>query len=206
MLLFEAHVTVAPTQPFEHWKAFCESHTAKPLLIYLSEGKHPRQTMCAHRIEAVSISDAFVQLDEFAEAILKAQFKRLRVKLECPLHSAGYHPESVGAYAECHAKVWLTRAQAQMLPDIARTFSIAASQNIAGPSRGGKSKWYLTRRDYQRNPKESLDAFLRLEAQLKDEFSSHEFFPGCSVEHEWVLYDSDPHLDDGWIVRPRSVE
>ena len=198
-MLFESHITVEPHRRLEDWKLFCKTNEVKPLFIQLAHGKYPRQMMCSDRFDRPGYGHAFEKADRLADAIHKAGFRRVRVKLECPLGDAYTHPVAQRSYAECHGKLWLTSAEAERLVVIAQELPMYVSRNVIAPRRREKSKWYVTSRHYGKTPRHATIAFMEMEQRLAQHFPEYE------LEREWVLYDSDPHIDDGWVPNPRSA-
>ena len=170
----EWHVTVDGINPML-WEAHCRAHGWKPLYIELTNGR--RQLMLATPDDPRC---------EMAGYVTRGWYTLARVKHEV----SDVLPGETACYWEAHYKIdgeWMD-SYASAVP--AHDFHLAASRDLYRLKRS-----YVTRRERHRFDPQAGVAF----EYVKFSLGPHRTLVG--VEYEACLLDTNPGLDDFWIVR-----
>ncbi|WP_327356194.1 hypothetical protein [Streptomyces sp. NBC_01304] len=204
--LYEAHVTVRCEDAetfgaFERWAA---EASLKVTHIVLARGRTVSQPMLTLR-DARSYEEQLGVARAVAERLRDAGFEPVRIKVETAVRSPEV-PRDADAdrftfgerHFEHHVKLLLDAGfDRAALTGVAVAHGAHLSWNARRVREGGRHERFLTQRCFgvgAESAGRELDALL---AGL----SAYEV---VGVEREFVLYDSDLSVDDGWI-EPRNV-
>ncbi|MFG2003403.1 hypothetical protein ACGFNU_30010 [Spirillospora sp. NPDC048911] len=200
---FEAHLTVATgaagAGTLDDWAA---PRGLKVAHIVLARGRTPSQPMVTLRA-AGTLPEARSLTASTAADLRRAGFTVTRTKIEAAPWNAGVpgsddEPHAPGRYFEHHVKLVLDAAAAGT--DLAALTALVVphgahlSRNARRVRADGRQERFVTQR---RRDVGAGTAGARLEAlttALKT--ARHEI---ASVEREYVVFDDDESLDDGWI-------
>ncbi|MBX4190161.1 hypothetical protein KW791_02615 [Candidatus Parcubacteria bacterium] len=196
-MLFEAHVTVQETDRQSEWEGFCKERDISPLLIKLSRGDHPLQLMLAYQFDQPLDRQNYYQVQKLEKEILAKKFTILRTKLECPLKDVvnlipGMQT-SPSRYMECHYKLDIKASQRDLISVLAQHFNLALSQNLLRT--GNKERWFMTSRLYNASIQDAKRQFDKTAGLLRRNIQL------VGSDQEFVIYDTNPSLDKGWIGR-----
>ena len=194
--LYESHVTVRCTGPAEaeRLRGWADAAELKLTHIVLARGRMREQPMLTLAGSA-SYAEESARAAEAVAALRADGFTPVRVKTEsvpwAPEVPAG--PCGGGQYFEHHVKLLLTpesdldRLAARVVPHGAHL-----SWNARRVRGGGRHERFVTQRCRGVDTEEAGRALERLLDEL-------EGLKVLSLEREFVLYDSDESVDDGWI-------
>ncbi|MFI2199883.1 hypothetical protein ACH47Z_03670 [Streptomyces sp. NPDC020192] len=200
-LLYETHVTVRCAGPAEteRLRGWADAVGLKLTHIVLARGRLREQPMLTLAGSA-SYAEQSARAEETVAALKSAGFTPVRVKTE----SVPWAPEvpdgmcGDGRYFEHHVKLLLEAGT-----DLAALASAVVphgahlSWNARRVHGGGRHERFVTQRCRGVADTEAEEALGRLLAAL----DGHEVL---SVEREFVLYDSDESVDEGWIEEPTA--
>ncbi|WP_433450145.1 hypothetical protein ACQPXS_17050 [Streptomyces sp. CA-142005] len=198
-LLYESHVTVRCADPAEteRLRGWADAAGLKLTHIVLARGRMREQPMLTLAGSA-SYTEQSARADRTVAALRSAGFTPVRVKTE----SVPWAPEVPdgpcgGAhYFEHHVKLLLD-AGTDLAALAARVVPHGAhlSWNARRVREGGRHERFVTQRCRGVRDAEAEEALRRLLAELDG-------LDVLGVEREFVLYDSDESVDDGWIEEP----
>src|SRR5690606_3606256 len=201
-LLYETHVTVRCPTPAEaeRLRRWARAAGIKLTHIVLARGRmreQPMLTLSGSRTWAGERERA----GRVAARLRADGFEVVRVKTE----SAPWAPEvpqgpcGDGRYFEHHVKLLLD-ADTDLQALAARVVPHGAhlSWNARRLREGARHERFVTQRCHGVDPAGAEGALHELLAGL-------EGFDVLSVEREFVLYDSDVSVDDGWLEEPAGV-
>ncbi|MFJ6566401.1 hypothetical protein ACIQNU_03200 [Streptomyces sp. NPDC091292] len=194
--VYETHVTVScpDSAAYARLESWAARAGLKVTHIVLARGRTVSQPMLTLR-DAVSYEDARAGARALLARLAADGFVPVRVKVE----SAPWAPEvprrptDADGYFEHHVKLLLdAEFDRGALTSVAVAHGAHLSWNARRPRDGGRHERFVTQRCHAVDAgraERALDALL-------DALAGHEVM---SVEREFVLYDSDLSLDDGWI-------
>lgn len=205
---FEAHITVrgddgpGPAR-LARWSA---DRGLKFTHIVLARGRTPSQPMLTLR-GAGSYEEQWGACAAATAALREAGFTPVRVKIEVPQRAAAVPRSDEEArrpgadrYFEHHLKVLLDPgADRVALTAVAVAHGAHLSWNARRLHASGRQERFVTQRCHGVGlpvARAQLAALVRAVALLG--------VPITSVEREFVVYDSDLGIDDGWIGRVRD--
>ncbi|MFF8862310.1 MULTISPECIES: hypothetical protein [unclassified Streptomyces] len=195
-LLYETHVTVRcdDAAEAERLRGWADASGLKLTHIVLARGRMRHQPMLT-LAGSSSYAEESARAAGTVAALRSAGFAPVRVKTEsvpwAPEVPAG--PCGGGQYFEHHAKLLLDAGTdlgalaARVVPHGAHL-----SWNARRARGGGRHERFVTQRCRGVSDAEAERALRRLLAEL-------EGLDVLGVEREFVLYDSDESVDDGWI-------
>ncbi|MGV4984736.1 hypothetical protein ACVB8X_13135 [Streptomyces sp. NRAIS4] len=206
-LLYETHVTVRCADPAEteRLRGWAEAAGLKLTHIVLARGRMREQPMLTLAGSA-SYAEQSARADATVAALRSAGFAPVRVKTESvpwapevpdgPCGGGRSDGRSGGQYFEHHVKLLLD-ADTGLDALAARVVPHGAhlSWNARRVRGGGRHERFVTQRCRGARDAEAAAALRRLLAELDG-------LEVLSVEREFVLYDSDESVDDGWIEEP----
>ncbi|MGW2744891.1 hypothetical protein [Streptomyces sp. NPDC001450] len=204
-LLYETHVTVDCAAPAEAERLHVWAAAAglKLTHIVLARGRMRQQPMLT-LAGSTSYAEESARADRTVAALRADGFAPVRVKIE----SVPWAPEvpdgpcgggrSGGQYFEHHVKLLLD-ADTDLGALTARVVPHGAhlSWNARWVHRGGRHERFVTQRCRGVADEDAGRALERLLTELDG-------FDVLSVEREFVLYDSDESVDEGWLEEPVS--
>ncbi|MFE8943777.1 hypothetical protein [Streptomyces sp. NPDC007856] len=198
-LLYETHVTVRCAGPAEteRLRGWAEAAGLKVTHIVLARGRMRDQRMLTLAGSA-SYAEQSARADGTVAALRSAGFAPVRVKTE----SVPWAPEvpdgpcGGGQYFEHHVKLLLD-AETDLDSLTARVVPHGAhlSWNARRVCGGGRHERFVTQRCRGVRDAAAEEALRLLLSELGE-------FEVLSLEREFVLYDSDESVDDGWIEEP----
>jgi len=198
-LLYETHVTVRCAGPAEteRLRGWAEAAGLKVTHIVLARGRMRDQPMLTLAGPA-SYAEQSARADRTVAALRSAGFAPVRVKTES-VPGAPEVPDGPcggGQYFEHHVKLLLD-AETDLASLAARVVPHGAhlSWNARGVCGGGRHERFVTQRCRGVRDAEAEEALRLLLSELGG-------FEVLCVEREFVLYDSDESVDDGWIEEP----
>jgi hypothetical protein len=196
---FETHLTVAPARA-EELREWAERHVLKFHHIELARGATPVQPMVTRRGRG-TLPDQLAEACELRARLEAAGFAVTRVKLEAAPSNADV-PETdadaaahAGRYFEHHVKLLLSdSADLGALAELATPHRAHLSRNARRARPDGLHERFVSQRCYAVG---AATARARLSALLDALRAAGHHIE--SSEHEFVVYDSRPEVDAGWI-------
>lgn len=204
---FETHVTLAasPDGAADGLALFAAGLGVKFAHIVLDRGRIPSQPMLtvpgegtrAARIDAA---------ESLSRDLADAGFRVVRVKVEAapwnedvPADDAAAARLGDSMYFEHHVKVVLDKDPGDSpLPALLGWFGARLSRNARRHRADGRAEWFATQRCYRVGLQ---TAGSRLDALVSALTKAGQ--PPVEVEREFVVYDSAPSVDDGWLEQRR---
>lgn len=197
---FEVHLTVAPLAPGDGKKAtatqltslrsFCHSRDWRLLEIVLARGEVPHQPMVTYSARgALALQIEQARQVESALNLLAWRVVRCKIEVDPELLAGIDGGVGNGLYFEQHIKLSLASPQDF---EAARTLSVEYGAHL---SRNAHTPGYffVTQRGTG-SMADARDAFAPLAEALRKRFA-------CSPPVlEYVAYDSNLSLDDGWLT------
>lgn len=206
--IFEIHVTVenVDVESQEKFRNLCGELSCKAVMIELPSGQVPKQLMTASYHSGTLrtvIKDAF----KLAQKIAHAGFKVTRVKVEAMISNKGV-PESEEEalklpktnYFEFHYKVLVNATQVELLTELCKNNAAKLSANAFKKLNNESEYRFVTVRMYATGRERAKARFDKVMDVLKENG-----FQIASSMREYAVYDSNVHLDSGWISLSRSV-
>ncbi|SDK59594.1 hypothetical protein [Streptomyces indicus] len=192
---YEAHVTArcAGAEDVARFEAWAAREGLKATHIVLARGRTPSQPMLTLR-ESGSFAGQLAAAREVAGRLREAGFDPVRIKVECtPWAPEVPQQPSARQHFEHHVKLLLDgdfdRAG---LTGVAEAHGAHLSWNARRVREGGRHERFVTQRCFGVPAAEAGRALEQLLADLTG-------YDVLAVEREFVLYDSDLSVDDGWI-------
>ncbi|WP_165854608.1 hypothetical protein [Streptomyces sp. V2] len=189
--LYETHLTV-DCSDLDHLRAWASAADLKLTVIELARGRMPMQPMLTLRGDTYDAQRARAR--EVSGSLRAAGFAPVRVKTE----SAPWAPEvpdgpcGEGRYFEHHVKLRLAEGGALTelteLAALVVPFGAHLSRNVRR-----RHERFVT----QRCRGTDAGGARRALGELLDALAGFEVL---SVEREFVLYDSDESVDEGWLA------
>lgn len=197
---FEIHITVQGNR--DTLVDWAERHTLKVTKIVLDCGAHPTQLMVTSEGSG-TYTDMAVAAERLRRQLCAAGFPPSRVKIEAAPWNRGIPKESVppGTYFEHHVKLLLS-ANADLAGLKERVIAHGAhlSRDARRVRPDGMLERFVTQRCYGVGQSRAHAAYLTLLAALEDQTI-------LESEEEFVVYDSAPILDVGWLPeKPKNME
>ncbi len=199
---FETHVTVRAAEPadIDALRAWADGRRLAFHHIVLDRGRTPSQPMVGRR-GGGRLSGETAAAADLSRRLSAAGFTVARVKIEAaPTNrdvpdsdaEAAGHP---GRYFEHHVKLALDPdADVPALAALAVEHAAHLSRNARRVRGDGRHERFVTQRCHgvgRRAARARLGALLAALAAVG--------LPVVSVEEEFVVYDSDPGVDAGWL-------
>jgi hypothetical protein len=206
---FETHVTVRCAE--SELSGLGEWAAARPGVklthIMLGRGRVPSQPMLTVTGSG-TLADQHVAARDLAAQLTASGFVPMRVKIETSPWATGVpHDDSQAAslgpafYFEHHIKLLLTPGvDWQALAQIAIPHGAHVSWNARRVRESGHQERFVTQRCHGVGLPEAGHALTKLCTALRE--GGHEL---VSTEREFVVYDSDASIDDGWIEQGMAV-
>lgn len=196
--MFESHLTVAPIGDDERLRALAERHGAKYLRIVLDRGDSPDQPMVTVRGRG-TLDDQRELTAEWARRLADAGFRVSRVKIEAAPDNAGL-PQTAdlpaGSYFEHHLRLVLAgHDEVAAVRAVGERHTAHVSRNARRALGDGRHERFVTQRCADAGQPEARRRLAALVADL-----AAAGFPPVEVEEEFVIVDSNPALDAGWIA------
>ncbi|MFJ2775868.1 hypothetical protein [Kitasatospora sp. NPDC087315] len=200
---FETHVTVAcPDGDLPGLERWAAERGVKLLHIRLARGRTKSQPMVTLN-GAGSLRQQRVAAEELTDGLSAAGYRPVRVKIEATPWTDGVPASDEDArrlgperYFEHHLKVALAAdAEREALTAVAAGHGAHVSWNarrVAGPS--GRQQRFVTQRCHGVGLRTAGDRLDRLVGAV-----AGAGFDILSVEREFVVYDSNLAVDDGWF-------
>lgn len=196
---FETHLTVAAARA-DALRAWAERHALKFHHIELARGATPVQPMVTHR-ERGTLPDQLTRASALQARLEAAGFGVTRVKLEVAPWNADV-PETdadaaahTGRYFEHHVKLLLSECtDLGALAELATPHRAHLSRNARRARADGCHERFVTQRCYAVGAATARARFGDLLDALRA--AGHHIE---SSEQEFVVYDSRPEVDAGWI-------
>lgn len=196
---FEIHLTVAasPGGDFSLLESFAAAYALKFLHIVLSRGRAPSQPMLSWRCRG-RLSEPLQQAQNFERQLAAAGFHVVRRKIEAapqnggvPLHDEELPPD---CYFEAHVKLRLSpQSDLAALTVLAQRHQAHVSRNALREHTDRSHERFITQRCAGAGLLNAQRALAALEQELASRFER------LRSELEYVVHDSDPALDAGWI-------
>lgn len=200
---FEIHVTVAAATPAEHaaLSAWADARGVKFSHIVLARGVMASQPMLTART-AGTLGSVSRAADMLVAGLGEADFDVVRMKIEASPHADGVPATAVEAdalpaefYFEHHVKLVLEPgADEAALVALAVAHDAHVSRNARRSRSDGCVERFVTQRCRLVGRDEAGERLGLLTAALAD--AGLEI---ASVEREYVVHDSAPAVDAGWI-------
>lgn len=187
--LHEIHVTVKAEQ-IALLRRYAFSHGMKPILAAAYGGQHPNQLMISAWRRGTS-EDIIRQANDIADDMSRNGLVVVRIKVESMMNNeeCPYVPAS-GCYWEYHIKIAADSDEKTVL-DVARQHSAALSYSVFKP----ENTPLLTLRSVNCNRSRIMAYKDALEQDLEQNG-----LIVIGVQQEYTVYDTNPSLDDDWIV------
>jgi predicted nucleotidyltransferase component of viral defense system len=196
----ETHITLAAkdatlSEELTQWAA---SHGLKYVHIVLDRGQTPSQPMFT-RQSVGTLESELNAAKELAKEIQSLGFQVTRIKLEVPPWSEDI-PEESGhtgfiRYFEHHVKLLLPAGvDTEQLEIALQSHWARLSRNARRVRLDGQLERFVTQRIYQAGRDLARSSLERLLETIRI-FN----FPILEVEQEYVIYDSNLSLDNGWL-------
>ncbi|GAM20813.1 hypothetical protein SAMD00019534_039880 [Acytostelium subglobosum LB1] len=208
--LFEIHITVkndehAPS--LDTFRQVCSTTGCKPVLIELPKGQHPTQMMTSsyHRGTLIEIQSLAYEL---ANKFICNNFTITRIKIEImfscvgvPLTDLDAQQVSPENYFEFHIKLNLPANQDYvLLHQLIDKHQAHLSKNAFKANNDtGEQQRFVTMRMYHIGKDKAEARYLACLQDLEDNN-----FKVDSKMREYSIYDSNVHLDAGWIEKSTS--
>lgn len=203
-LLYETHVTVDCAAPAEaeRLRVWAGAAGLKLTHIVLARGRMREQPMLT-LAGSTSYAEESARADRTVAALRADGFAPVRVKIESvpwapevPAGSGGGGQstgQSTGQYFEHHVKLLLdTDTDLGALTARVVPHGAHLSWNARRVQQGGRHERFVTQRCRGVSDEDAGRALEQLLAELDG-------FDVLSVEREFVLYDSDESVDEGWL-------
>ncbi|HYD02860.1 MAG TPA: hypothetical protein VEC16_01030 [Alphaproteobacteria bacterium] len=193
-MMFELHVTVNSFE-VDRWSKLCEKMEMKPILIFLTKGKHPVQLMCTKNFPS-SAKEVNLIVEEIKREVKENGFGITRIKLEGALNEKMNDvsfeiTNSVPVYTECHTKIKIPSSKRWQVLEIEKHTGLYASRSMLNSDENNE-KWFLSNRKYsdlEFSKQQYVEEFRKIKKQ----------FPDALMEMECVFIDTNPDIDSGWI-------
>ncbi|MEM9072259.1 MAG: hypothetical protein AAGE52_27375 [Myxococcota bacterium] len=192
--VFEAHLTTEYTSDASSFAAFCAARDWKFVSIELPRGVMQQQPMTATYHQGV-FAKVLGEVRAMGAELASAGFPVVRTKVEAV--SAAHMPADPSAmgYFEYHLKLRLPNADATLAAmELAVAHGAHLSRNARRTLTDGSHERFVTLRVHHAGRREADARFRALEADLRA--------LGVPLSHrlrEFVVYDSNASVDDGWL-------
>jgi hypothetical protein len=191
---FEYHLTVsgddAAAAGLAAWAA---QRGVKFTHILLARGKTVSQPMLTVRADGTAES-VLADASAMAGELRAVGFEVTRVKVEASPFIDGL-ARTADRYFEHHIKLLLPPSiDESALADVVTPHGAHLSRNARRIREDGRAERFVTQRCYRTGTAGAVAELDRLIEALRD--AGHTML---SVEREYVVYDSDPAVDAGWI-------
>jgi hypothetical protein len=195
--MFESHLTVALDGGDEELRALAARHGAKYLRIILDRGVNPDQPMVTVRGTG-TLDDQRALTAEWTRRLGAAGYPVRRVKIEAGPGNADL-PQTAdlpaGSYFEHHLRLVLADSgEVAAVRSVGERHAAHVSRNARRALGDGRHERFVTQRCADAGQPEARRRLAALVAEL-----TGAGFPPAGVEEEFVVVDTNPALDDGWI-------
>ncbi len=202
---FETHLTVSVPDAgaLEDLRGFGEDRGLKFTWIELSSGPAPVQPMLT-RHSSGALTEEHRAVRRISHELSARGWKLERVKIEVEAE----HPavlalvekslkRPASRYFEHHVKLLLPREFPPSLPVLCTSHGARVSRNARRVRKDGNEERFLTQRFYRTRLPVARARLLSLRFALEAEG-----WEILEVEEEYVIFDSRPALDAGWMNPP----
>lgn len=191
---FEYHITVfGGDAAVAGLAAWAGERGAKFTHIVLARGETVSQPMLTVRADGTAES-VLADASAMARDLFVAGFEVTRVKLESSPFVVGAVATD-GRYFEHHVKLLLPpEVDETALAELVTPHGAHLSRNARRLREDGRAERFVTQRSYRGGADAAVAELERLIGALRE--AGHEML---SVEREYVVYDSNPVVDAGWI-------
>eukprot|EP00005_Dracoamoeba_jomungandri_P007299 CAMPEP_0174264606 /NCGR_PEP_ID=MMETSP0439-20130205/23101_1 /TAXON_ID=0 /ORGANISM="Stereomyxa ramosa, Strain Chinc5" /LENGTH=200 /DNA_ID=CAMNT_0015350565 /DNA_START=86 /DNA_END=688 /DNA_ORIENTATION=- len=196
--IFEIHITVANIDPDTEplFLQACERMKLKAVLIELPYGATQEQLMTSSWTSGKK-KEAIEEAKRLATLLKDEGFKITRVKVEAGASNKGVPleepPQDPTLYFEFHVKLRVDDEEA-----LKKKVAPHQGHLSRNSLKGSPDIKFVTLRVYHKGKKEAFKDLAALLEALEDETV-------LAVHREFAVYDSNVHLDKGWIdVSPPS--
>jgi hypothetical protein len=203
---FETHLTVHADQEADCGRlaAFAEKLGARFTHIVLDRGSVPSQPMLTVPGRGTTLPAQAEAAVALSGDLAEAGFTVTRVKMEAapwnddvPADDAAAARLDGALHFEHHVKVVLEPgSRRDELAALIAPFGARLSRNARRHRRDGKAEWFATQRCYQAGLATAGARLAALTGALE-----HAGCPPAEAEREYVVYDSAPSTDAGWLNR-----
>ncbi len=207
---FEIHWTIGPqsAEGMAALRSFAHGLKLKLTHIVLSHGDHPSQPMFTRR-ETAPYRTVLQSAIRVAEQLVESGFEVARTKIEQDLSDPTTVVEQLPfvaggskAYFEQHVKICLRRSdEISQLRALGAARNAHLSRNALRVDDQGRDERFLTQRVYS----PEMDAAMTAFDSLYDSVHA-EGIQIVSDEREYVVYDSRPTIDSGWMNQARESD
>ncbi len=201
-VLFEVHITVVEINEndISTFVDFCEKIKVKPILIELEEGVVTQQPMISKVFNNIPRNELLAEIENLKEKFIQANYTITRVKVEVPVscikEGINAFPDFKGRYFEWHGKVkHHDFKQLKLL--VNRINKAHLSKNSL---KGDSERRFVTLRNYMSEQSFNVEIYKLKELFKKEKI--HIF----KEEYEYVVFDSNKNVDDGWIDIPEITD
>jgi hypothetical protein len=197
--VFETHVTVSGAADTALFRAACADIGVKSIAIDLPEGDTPRQPMTGsfHR---GSLLDAQREAVAIGQALVRRGFDVVRTKIEqhgrlehAPETDAEAAKAPPTSYFEFHAK--LVMPPDANIAGIRQSLSRVGGHLSANAQNPESRERFVTLRAFGLG---RVSAEARFQALLSE--ITHQQIPIRNKVREYTVFDSNPAIDNGWIM------
>jgi hypothetical protein len=206
---FESHVTVRAEslEQVERFRSLCRERNLKCILIELARGRHHSQSMTATHHQG-SLEDALTEAHAIAQYLDRHGFEVTRVKIEAEPTSSGVPRTDEEAarlpatnYFEFHLLVILTRlSELPALNNLCAKHNAHLSSNAFKQAAGEETERFVTMRLKGVGGERAAILFETLASAI--EMAGYQT---SKRVHEYVVYDTNLTLDDGWMNSPAAL-
>jgi hypothetical protein len=204
---FEVHLTLGPGGDEARLIEWAGAHGARYARILLDRGVTPDQPMLTST-RSGRLDDVMRAVEAVVPVLGSAGFEVVRVKIEAATGNVGVprtEAEAValpaGCYFEHHVKLVLSGAdEVVAVREVAEGHAAHVSRNVRRAMGDGRHQRFVTQRCRGVG---LVEAGRRLDMLVRD--LRVRGFPATGVQREFVVHDSRPGLDAGWIAEAGVV-
>jgi hypothetical protein len=196
---FEMHLTVAAeATDFAALQSLVAEQGGRLLHIVLPRGLVPSQPMLSWR-DYGELASVWQLAQQRRSGLQQAGFRVTRCKIEAAPGNSGVAQRGdqllAGQYFECHLKIaLLPGADVIALAELAQRHGAHLSRNALRRAEDGSEQRFVTQRVAHAGLEQASEAMVR----LADTLTAHGYAPQRR-ELEFVVFDSNLALDDGWL-------
>ncbi|CAF1386676.1 unnamed protein product [Didymodactylos carnosus] len=197
---FEVHITVE-NNDMEHFLNVCKINKLKSIFIHLNNGNNPKQLMTSS-YHVGTYSNIVEEIKTLANIQFK-DFNIIRLKIESLPSNNGIPENDIDKllfwdinsnYFEFHYKILISSLnQLRRLKKLCITYELYLARNAFKTISINEMYYIITMRLFNVS---RVNAFIRNDTIINYLTMNH--FPPLKVEREFVVYDSNIDLDNGW--------
>ena len=200
---FESHVTVRCTvEQLPRLAQWSRAAGVKMTHIMLARGREQSQPMLTLTGEG-SLSAQYATVYRLVGDLREAGFDPVRVKIEAapwsdwiPQDNTEAQDQGLARYFEHHIKLLISPEESlERLADLVSPYGAHVSWNARRTADEGRQERFVTQRCYLFGLSQAAERLAALLTALRDE--GREIL---AIEREYVVYDSNTAIDDGWIT------